>query len=46
MSWLNIKSPIIFYAAAAALLGYLLYMMVRPRKGERPGAARETETEL
>lgn len=38
MSWLNIKSPYVFYAVAAALLGYLLYTMIRPRRGERPGA--------
>jgi hypothetical protein len=45
MSWLNVTSPTVFYAAAAALLGYLLYMMVRKRKGERPGF-RDTEPEL
>jgi hypothetical protein len=44
MSWPAIHSPIVFGAAAAALIGYILYMMIRRRKGERPGAApREPE---
>ena len=37
MSWLSITNPIVFYAAAAALVSYVLYMMIRRRKGERPG---------
>ncbi len=34
---MTIKNPFIFYGAAAALVGYLLYMIVRKRKGLRPG---------
>lgn len=37
MSWLSIQNPWVFYALAASLLGYLLYMMIRKRAGERPG---------
>ena len=32
-----ITDPWVFYAASAALVAYLLYMMIRKRKGERPG---------
>ncbi len=45
MSWLSIKSPWVFYALAATLLGYLIYTMVRKRAGERPGT-RVREPEL
>ncbi len=35
---------IVFYAASAAVVGYLLYTMIRRRKGERPGQeGRESE---
>ena len=27
----------LFYTASAAVVGYLLYTMIRRRKGERPG---------
>ncbi len=37
MGWLNVKNPFVFGAAAAAIIGYILYMMIRRRKGERPG---------
>lgn len=37
MTFLNIESPIIFAAVATLLVGYILYMMVRRRKGLRPG---------
>ena len=33
----EIKSPLIFYGLAALLLGYVLSMMVRRRKGLRSG---------
>ena len=42
---LQINSPILFGVASAALIGYILYMMIRRRKGERPGT-RDTEPEL
>jgi hypothetical protein len=37
MPQLNVESPILFAAAAALLIGYILYMIVRRRKGLRPG---------
>ena len=40
-----VKDPWIFYGAAVAVVAYLLYMMIRRRKGERTGFT-ETETEL
>jgi hypothetical protein len=40
-----ITSPVVFFGAGGALLTYLLYMMIRKRKGERHGA-REHEAEL
>jgi hypothetical protein len=33
----EIHSPAIFWTAAGIVVGYLLYMMIRRRKGERPG---------
>jgi hypothetical protein len=42
---MQVTDPWIFFGAAAALIGYLLYMMIRTRKGERPGF-RERETDL
>lgn len=33
----DINSPIIFLTLSALLLGYILYTMIRRRKGERPG---------
>lgn len=46
MSWLSIKSAYVFYAVAALLLGYLLFTMIRPRKGERPESGRGELEEL
>lgn len=46
MSWLSIKNAYVFYAVAAALLGYLLFTMIRPRKGERPGSGQGELEEL
>ena len=32
-----INDPIIFLGLSALVVGYILYMMIRRRKGERPG---------
>ncbi len=32
---MKITNAYIFYAASACIIGYILYMMVRKRKGER-----------
>ncbi len=34
----QIHSPYVFYGAATLLVAYLLYMIVRGRKGERSGS--------
>jgi hypothetical protein len=34
----QIENPWIFYAAAGLLVGYVLFMMIRRRRGERPGS--------
>ena len=41
----NINNPYIFFSAAAIVVAYLLYMMIRRRKGERPGVP-DREPEL
>ena len=33
----QITDPLVFYGVAALFVSYLLYMMIRKRKGERPG---------
>jgi hypothetical protein len=33
----DINSPLLFGAASALLVAYILYTMIRRRKGERPG---------
>lgn len=33
----TIHSPWLFFGLAFAVVGYLLYMMIRKRRGERPG---------
>jgi hypothetical protein len=33
----QITDPLIFFGLSAAFVIYLLYMMIRRRKGERPG---------
>lgn len=44
LSRFQIKSGWIFYPAAGMFVAYLLYMMIRKRRGERAGeAAREPE---
>ena len=42
---LQVHDPWVFFGASAALVAYLLYMMIRRRKGERPGVA-DREPEL
>jgi hypothetical protein len=37
MSWLNVTNPYVFGVIAGALVGYILYMMIRKRRGERSG---------
>lgn len=39
MSGWTIKDPWIFFGIAGAVVAYVLYMMIRRRKGERPSAA-------
>lgn len=33
----EIQNPVVFWLASGLVVGYLLYMMIRRRKGERPG---------
>jgi len=40
-----VKNPLIFFGVSGAIIVYLLYMMIRKRKGERPGF-KERETDL
>jgi hypothetical protein len=41
---MEIKDPYWFFGVAGLVVAYLLYMMVRKRKGERPGTTvREPE---
>jgi hypothetical protein len=40
-----VTNPWIFFGVAGVLVAYLLYMMIRKRKGERPGH-RDGEVEL
>jgi hypothetical protein len=41
---LNVNNPYVFFGVSGLVVAYLLYMMVRKRKGERPGTAvREPE---
>ncbi len=41
---MTVTNPYVFFGAAALVVAYLLYMMIRKRKGERPGTAvREPE---
>jgi hypothetical protein len=41
----TVTDPWVFFGVAAAVVAYLLYMMVRRRRGERAGFA-EKEPEL
>jgi hypothetical protein len=41
---MDVKNPFLFFVPAGLVVAYLLYMMIRKRKGERPGTAvREPE---
>ena len=41
---MQVNDPLVFYGASALVLAYLLYMVIRRRKGERPGnSVREPE---
>jgi hypothetical protein len=40
-----VKNPLIFFGVSGIIISYLLYMMIRKRKGERPGF-RERESDL
>jgi hypothetical protein len=40
----QITNPFVFYGVGGLIVAYLIYMMVRKRKGERPGTTvREPE---
>jgi hypothetical protein len=41
----EITNPLIFFAASVALVTYILYMILRKRKGERLGTS-DREPEL
>jgi hypothetical protein len=41
----SVENPWIFFGAGGAVVVYLLYMMIRPRKADRPGS-RDREREL
>jgi hypothetical protein len=44
MNGWKVTDPRIFFGIAGAIVAYVLYMMIRKRKGERSGAAsREIE---
>jgi hypothetical protein len=34
---MSVTDPLVFFGVAGVVVAYLLYMMVRKRKGERPG---------
>jgi hypothetical protein len=40
-----VTDPWIFFGVAGVIVAYLLYMMIRKRKGERPGS-RDIEPDL
>ncbi len=35
---MQVNDPLVFYGVGGLLVAYLLYMMIRKRKGERPGS--------
>lgn len=41
----DVKNAWVFFSVAGAVLAYLLYMMIRKRKGERSGVS-DREPEL
>jgi hypothetical protein len=42
---MSVTNPWVFFGVAGAVVAYLLYMMIRKRKGERPGS-KDVEAEL
>ena len=40
-----VNNPWVFFSVSGVIIAYLLYMMIRKRKGERPGTI-EREPEL
>jgi len=42
---MTVNDPWVFFTISGAVVGYLLYMMIRKRKGERPGSL-DHEAEL
>jgi hypothetical protein len=42
---IDVKNPWVFFGVAGVLMAYLLYQMIRKRKGERPGVP-DREPEL
>lgn len=40
-----VNNPWVFFGVSGAIVAYLLYMMIRKRKGERPGSL-DREPEL
>jgi hypothetical protein len=40
-----VNNPWVFFGVSGVVVGYLLYMMIRRRKGERPGTL-DREPEL
>ena len=38
LSRFQITSPAVFFTASGLVVSYLLYMMIRKRRGERPGS--------
>ena len=34
---MNVNNPWVFFGVSGVVLAYLLYTMIRKRKGERPG---------
>lgn len=45
MNFVTINNAYVFYSISGVFFAYILYQMIRKRKGERPGS-RESETEL
>ena len=45
MNWLIVTNRELFLALSAGLIAYILYMIIRRRRGERPGR-KNTEPEI
>jgi hypothetical protein len=39
----TITNPLVFFGVAGAVVAYVLYMMIRKRKGERSASSREVD---